>query len=306
MEYPLVSIIVPTYNNKNYICDCLDSIMIQLYPCIELIISDDGSDDFNDIDIEIYINKRKNSNIINYKIIHHNINIGTVKNLNNAIFNSEGEYIIGLSGDDCFFDENSVSNVVKAFKNSNALIMTSYRYIYDNSMQKVRGILPKKKHVELLRNQKKLYNQLCKENFISGASTYYSREFFKKYGLFNENYKLIEDYPKYLQIVRRGCQIEFIDKVIIKYRDGGITSSSYSINIKKNQLSKDINKVIYNEILQFPEKISLYTLRLNRYKYEKYNSCGIFEIMKICMKYPEIIIINIMKKSIKKLLDKHK
>ncbi len=45
LEYPLVSIIIPTYNRANYICETIDSILAQDYPKKEIIVIDDGSKD---------------------------------------------------------------------------------------------------------------------------------------------------------------------------------------------------------------------------------------------------------------------
>ena len=45
MTVPLVSIIVPVYNVERYIDKCINSILEQTYPHIELLLIDDGSPD---------------------------------------------------------------------------------------------------------------------------------------------------------------------------------------------------------------------------------------------------------------------
>lgn len=42
---PMISVIVPIYNTKDYLCACVDSILAQTYPNIEIILVDDGSTD---------------------------------------------------------------------------------------------------------------------------------------------------------------------------------------------------------------------------------------------------------------------
>ena len=42
---PLISIIVPVYNVKNYLEKCLQSICGQTYKNLEIILIDDGSSD---------------------------------------------------------------------------------------------------------------------------------------------------------------------------------------------------------------------------------------------------------------------
>lgn len=45
VNYPLVSIIIPTYNSKNFFRSCLDSLLKLDYPNVEIIVVDDGSTD---------------------------------------------------------------------------------------------------------------------------------------------------------------------------------------------------------------------------------------------------------------------
>ena len=45
MKKPLISIIVPVYNVKEYLSRCVDSILAQTFSDFELLLIDDGSKD---------------------------------------------------------------------------------------------------------------------------------------------------------------------------------------------------------------------------------------------------------------------
>ena len=44
-KYPLITIGVSAYNRKDYLQECLDSLLAQSYPACEIIVVDDGSTD---------------------------------------------------------------------------------------------------------------------------------------------------------------------------------------------------------------------------------------------------------------------
>lgn len=44
-DLPLISVVVPVYNVERYLCQCVDSILAQTYPNIEVVLVDDGSPD---------------------------------------------------------------------------------------------------------------------------------------------------------------------------------------------------------------------------------------------------------------------
>ncbi|MGL5931838.1 MAG: glycosyltransferase family 2 protein [Cetobacterium sp.] len=219
MKDKLVSIIVLTYRNFDNIEKNLKSIFYQNYSNIEIIVSDDGSDNFDVEKIEKIL-ENKLQNIKNIQVIHHEKNIGTVKNFNEAIKKATGEYIFPLSQDDCFYSENTIEEIVNNF--GGFLVVTSIREVY--SEDKLVGELPLKIDRERF-DQSNLYEFLIfNGNIISGASTYYKKEVFEKYGYFDEEIRLLEDMPFYLRILSKNEKIKFIAIKTIKYSLGGVST----------------------------------------------------------------------------------
>ncbi len=245
---PLISIITLSYNSE-YIDDTILSVLNQDYPNIEYIISDDGSVCFDLHEKKSFIEKYKKNNIRNLKIINHKTNTGTVKNMNSAIRECNGEYIFTLSGDDVFENSSIISEWVEEFLITKANIITTYRAVYDDKLNKMLYITPKKKQVRKIKEytSSRLYNDLRKENYILGSVTARTKVSVTKYGLFDEKYRLLEDYPKIMQMLRCDEQIFFWDKVAVRCRNKGV--SSYLSN--NNLLDKDMITLLNRELLRY-------------------------------------------------------
>jgi glycosyltransferase involved in cell wall biosynthesis len=94
-HYPLVSICIPTYNGAKYLGEALDSAISQTYRPLEIVISDDNSED-NSLKIaKSFIGK---SDIPISIYLHEPAGIGS--NWNNCVAKSNGEYIKFLFQDD--------------------------------------------------------------------------------------------------------------------------------------------------------------------------------------------------------------
>ena len=63
------------------------------------------------------------SETINWKIIQHDENVGTVKNMNGAILESHGEYIFPLAHDDVYYDNKVIEEWVSETKRYNCDIL---------------------------------------------------------------------------------------------------------------------------------------------------------------------------------------
>ena len=112
MEKPMVSVVTLTYKKFEYIYDAIDSVLSQKYPCIEYIISDDGSCNFPQKEIEEYISRHKRKNILKFCVMSSEKNNGTVKNINRAYRFASGDILIPLSADDIFYSDNVVDKIV--------------------------------------------------------------------------------------------------------------------------------------------------------------------------------------------------
>lgn len=92
----LVSVLMLTYNHKDFISQSLESIIMQNYNNIEIIIGDDASTDKTQEILKEY--QKKYPDII--KLILHPTNLGITKNSNSVLNECNGKYIFFLAGDD--------------------------------------------------------------------------------------------------------------------------------------------------------------------------------------------------------------
>ena len=87
-----ISVIILSYKNLPGIYDSLDSILVQDYPDIELIFSDDGTPEFDKEEDKLrdYLNKKNKGNITSVIFNGLKVNQGTVKNINSALEKASG------------------------------------------------------------------------------------------------------------------------------------------------------------------------------------------------------------------------
>jgi glycosyltransferase involved in cell wall biosynthesis len=92
---PTVSVIIPTYNRANYICEAIDSILAQTYADYEIIVVDDGSTDGTRQALQRWID----DGTICY---YYQENRGESAARNHGIRKARGQYIAFLDSDDLF------------------------------------------------------------------------------------------------------------------------------------------------------------------------------------------------------------
>ena len=98
LDNTLVTIIIPIYNHQTYVKECIESILTQDYPRIELIVVDDGSTD-SSFEVAKGLESTISDRCCNYQIIRKE-NGGMSSALNYGLRYASGEYIIPIASDD--------------------------------------------------------------------------------------------------------------------------------------------------------------------------------------------------------------
>lgn len=110
----LVTILLTTYNGQQYIQQMLDSIYLQDYRPIEVIIADDASIDKTVSIIKNWI-KNKTKEHISFKMVLNKRNKGLSANMSNAIKYVHGKYLF-LADQDDLWAKNKVSVQIEYLK----------------------------------------------------------------------------------------------------------------------------------------------------------------------------------------------
>lgn len=113
MKDDLISVIIPCYNSEKYIEACIDSILNQTYPYLEIIIIEDCSTDKTREKLKKY------EKFDNVKIIYNKENHGLSYNRNIGMEHSTGKFIGFIDSDD-YVDKTYYSTMIKAIKKNNS------------------------------------------------------------------------------------------------------------------------------------------------------------------------------------------
>jgi glycosyltransferase involved in cell wall biosynthesis len=219
---PMISIIIPTYNQARFILEAIDSALAQTYSNKEIIVIDDGCTDNT---VELITRKYfdvpedlKPSNLSYYK----KPNGGTASALNYGIMKMRGEYFKWLSSDDVLY-KHALQDMVwfgvedHAAQAKNAIFYTDYDIIDANGAFLGPFEEPK------IRNQKTHKEKVDElfQHYYGNASTWLVHiSVLNKCGLFDATLQHSEDYDFALTAAAlHGVDLIHIPVKTLKYRN---------------------------------------------------------------------------------------
>ncbi len=261
-----VSVIILCYRRFEYVYSAIASTLAQDYPCVELIVSDDGSPNFPREELERYIEQNKKENIVRTLIRQEKKNEGTVRHLNHIIPECRGEYVVILAGDDAFYNESVLSKYAAGFSRAprDCCVEMAQTGMYDEKLDALEDYYLKplvQRAIEKTETDSGdlLYMLIKWGACLPTTSTCFRRSFFEKFGKFDETYHLVEDYPMHVRLAREGWIIHYENFVAMKHRHGGISHGQKgTVSASKALYYKDsirmIEEIIWKNLDILPEK----------------------------------------------------
>lgn len=149
----LVSIILPIYNAERYLKRCLDSLINQTYPFIEIILIDDGCSDGSGQICDDYCESDNRIRVL------HNSNGGVTKARKSGVDVASGHYILFVDADD-YLDPTCVETLLINSEDRTIDIIVCSHYIIQNGSSQQRTVL------SVGRFEKTQINEILSKNLL--------------------------------------------------------------------------------------------------------------------------------------------
>ena len=236
---PLISIIIPFYQKKNYIEQTIKSIVKQSQKNFELILVYDDPDK-SDLPHVLKVLKdiKRKTIIINKK------NIGAGPSRNIAILKAKGEFIAFIDADDVWKKHKLKNQLLFMLNNKIKFSFTSYSII--NKKNTIIKLIKAKRTIG--------YNDLIKSCDIGLSTVMIKKDLLKKNKF--PRIKTKEDYILWLKLSKQNIKMMGINQSLVSWRklDNSLSSSIF-------QRIKDAFYV-YNNFLKFSFIKSIYYISI--------------------------------------------
>lgn len=263
MDKVLVSIIVPCYNQAQYLDEALESVFNQTYDNWECIIVNDGSPDNTEEVAKKWLEKDRRF-IYLYK---ENGGLSSARNL--GLENANGDYIQFLDSDD-YLASDKISKSLNLIQNfsSNNIVVSNFKF-FKNDITDELGY-GSNLASDLFTFNKILYGWDFKFNIPIHCS-FFSAFLFQKFR-FPEDLGAKEDWIMWLRFSQEDVTFHFLNETLAFYRqhDGGMTRNKEYMIVNTLQALNYLENVINNN--QEYKDYLLYSMGNRLREYDELNT----------------------------------
>lgn len=212
-----ISIITVCYNSEATIRDTIDSVASQDYPNIEHVLIDGGSTDKT---IKI-INEHINS-------VAHFISEpdnGLYDAMNKGIRIATGEIIGILNSDDILASNNQISSIIEAFTDDTDATYGDITYFDTKDPNAIKRYYSSKGFS---------FNAIRYGRMIPHPTFYSKKSLYEKHGYYKTDYRVSADFELIARFAKAGVRMKRIPQVIVKMRNGGLSTTGFWWRIHQN------------------------------------------------------------------------
>lgn len=220
----IISICIPTYNQTIHLKKLLFSIYNQKEVSYEIIITDDSTT--NDVE-QLISSHKKNSNNPPILYFRNSPSLGAPKNWNFGISLAKGDFIKIMHHDGWFEDEFALKKLLDKIQyKKNTFVFSAVRNDVNDRVFNYR--ISEENFISI----KKEPEKLILANLIGGPSgILYPNHLDSK---FDESIIWLVDIEFYLQLFKKGFNIEYIDEILYTSKvDGDSLTNNNLINSEK-------------------------------------------------------------------------
>lgn len=206
---PLVSVIIPVYNADSYLRQCLDSVIVQTYRNLEIILVDDGSTDGSGGIADEYAQKDSRISVI------HKGNGGVSSARNAGLAEARGEYISFVDSDDVIKPD-YVSYLYKLLIRYHADV-SSCGYIKICRNEKEGKTRRRESAIKMFSGSEALKSMLYKKEITGYSCSKLIKKELIKGEFFDEELKVAEDFDFIFRILKKANDIVYGSRVLYLY-----------------------------------------------------------------------------------------
>lgn len=208
---PLVSVVIPCYNQGRYLSTAVDSVLAQTHKDVEVIIVDDGSTD----DTERVAARYASDSRVRYV---RQTNRGPSAARNAGVAACGGEYVNFLDADDILYPEKLQMQLDVLIQDSRlAFVYCDISHIDQNGSD-----IAGKRDLSISQSRRMLSGDIFDSLFVGGYFPPHAPllrvDIFKKIGGFDESLRGCCDWDLWLRIAADGNYTYYLDQKLAAYR----------------------------------------------------------------------------------------
>jgi hypothetical protein len=243
-DFPLVSVVIPNWNGKKFLTGCLDSLALQTYKNIEVLIVDNGSKDGS---VEFLQEKYPHVRLALFEK-----NTGFSVAVNRGIKEALGDFV-ALLNNDTVVDPHWAAEMVKTMIEHPEVGSAGCKMLaYDDHLMLDgagdgyrRGGLPGR-----IGHRERDTGRFDTPRYILGAcggAAFYRRNIFDVVGYLDEDYfAYLEDVDFGLRAQSAGFKCYYVPTAIVYHLGCGTTGSGYSPLVVRLSSQNNINTIVKN------------------------------------------------------------